>query len=100
MRALSYFDGASAARRIRIPILMTPALSDKSNPPPAQFAIANAIPEEYRILRIREVGHRAPTPKDVELEKELEEIRHRLFEAGNREEGRGNREWGIGATRA
>ncbi|MBR6909474.1 MAG: acetylxylan esterase, partial [Lachnospiraceae bacterium] len=46
MRALSYFDGASAARRIRIPILMTPALSDKSNPPPAQFAIANAIPED------------------------------------------------------
>ena len=84
MRALSYFDGASAARRIRIPILMTPALSDKSNPPPAQFAIANAIPEEYRILRIREVGHRAPTPKDIELEKELEEIRHHLFEAGNK----------------
>jgi cephalosporin-C deacetylase len=85
MRALSYFDGASAARRIMIPILMTPALSDKSNPPPAQFAIANAIPEEYRILRIREVGHRAPTPKDIELEKELETIRHRLFEAGKRE---------------
>ena len=82
MRALSYFDGASAARHIRIPILITPALSDKSNPPPAQFAIANAIPEKFRILRIREVGHRAPTPKDVELEKELEEIRRRLFEAG------------------
>ncbi len=59
-----------------------PALSDKSNPPPAQFAIANAIPEEFRILRTREVGHRAPTPKDIELEKELEEIRHQLFEAG------------------
>ena len=79
MRALSYFDGASAARRIRIPILMTPALSDHSNPPPAQFAIANAIPEAYRIMRVREVGHRAPTPKDMELEKELVEIRRGIF---------------------
>ena len=79
MRALSYFDGASAARRIRIPILITPALSDHSNPPPAQFAIANAIPEQFRILRVREVGHRAPTPKDMELEKELVAIRRKLF---------------------
>lgn len=84
-KALSYFDGASAARRLRIPVLITPALSDRSNPPPAQFAIANAIPEECRILRIREVGHRAPTPKDRELEKELEEIRKDLFSAERRD---------------
>ncbi len=78
-KTLSYFDGASAVKRLRIPILMTPALSDHSNPPPAQFAIANAIPADCRILRVREVGHRAPTPKDVELEKELESIRQDLF---------------------
>ncbi len=84
-RALSYFDGASAARRLRIPVLMTPALSDRSNPPPAQFAIANAIPADFRILRIREVGHRAPTPKDIELEKELAGIRKDLFSAERRD---------------
>lgn len=78
-KALAYFDGASAARRIGIPVLVTPALSDHSNPPPAQFAIANAIPADCRILRVREVGHRAPTPKDVELEKELAAIREALF---------------------
>ena len=84
-KTLSYFDGASAARRLRIPVLVTPALSDRSNPPPAQFAIANAIPEDCRILRIREVGHRSPTPKDMELEKELEEIRRDLFSAERRD---------------
>ena len=84
-KALSYFDGASAARRLRIPVLMTPALSDRSNPPPAQFAIANAIPADFRILRIREVGHRAPTPKDIELEKELAGIRKDLFSAERRD---------------
>ncbi len=78
-KALSYFDGASAARRLRIPILMTPALSGHSNPPPAQFAIANAILANCRILRVREVGHRAPTPNDIELGKELESIRKDLF---------------------
>ncbi len=78
-RTLSYMDGASAARHFKVPVLMTPALADMSNPPPAQFAIANAIPPELRILRIREVGHRAPTPADVELGKELDEIRKVLF---------------------
>ncbi len=78
-RTLSYFDGASAARRIKVPVLITPALSDPSNPPPAQFAIANAIPERLRILRVKQVGHCTPTPADVELGKELAEIRKVLF---------------------
>ncbi len=83
--ALSYFDGASAARLIRVPVLITPALSDHSNPPPAQFAIANAIPKSCRILRIREVGHRAPTPKDEELGRELVLLRKDLFSADRRD---------------
>ena len=78
-RTLSYMDGASAARHFKVPVLMTPALSDPSNPPPAQFAIANAIPEHFRILRVREVGHCPPTPADIELGKELAEIRKILF---------------------
>lgn len=84
MKALSYYDGVAAAKRLRIPVLITPALSDHSNPPPAQFAIANAIPEEWRTMRIREVGHRAPTAKDTELNKELDALREKLFmSAGN-----------------
>jgi len=79
MRSILYCDAAAAARFIRIPLLITPALSDHSNPPPAQFAIANAVPEAHRILRIREVGHRPPTEQDKLLEQELNGIRKQLF---------------------
>lgn len=79
MRTLRYCDAASAARFIRVPLLITPALSDASNPPPAQFAMANAVPAAHRIMRILEVGHAAPTEKDQELEKEIEEIKKRIF---------------------
>ncbi len=54
-------------------------LKIQAPPPPTQFAIANAIPANCRILRVREVGHRAPTPNDIELGKELESIRKDLF---------------------
>lgn len=43
MRTLSYADAASAARRVRVPVLVLPALADPSVPPPGQFAIANAL---------------------------------------------------------
>lgn len=79
MRTLRYCDAASAARFIRVPLLFTPALSDASNPPPAQFAMANAVPAENRILRILEVGHAAPTAKDQELGTEIAEIKKRIF---------------------
>ena len=79
MRTLDLCNAAAAARYIRVPVLVTPALCDKNVPPPGQFAVANSIPEEFRILRIREVGHAAPTPKDVELENELHQIRKEIF---------------------
>ena len=80
MRTFDLCSAASAARYIRVPVLVTPALSDHNVPPPGQFAVANSIPEEYRILRIREVGHHAPTEADQLLEEnELEPIRKKIF---------------------
>ena len=79
MRTFDLCNAASAARYIRVPVLVTPAICDNNVPPPGQFAVANSIPEEYRILRIREVGHAAPSPQDVEMEKELQEIRKQIF---------------------
>lgn len=79
MRTFDLCNAASAARYIRVPVLVTPAICDNNVPPPGQFAVANSIPEEYRTLRIREVGHAAPSPKDVEMEKELQEIRKQIF---------------------
>jgi len=40
---LAYFDAATAARHVRIPVLAAPALFDPSVPPPGQFAIVNSL---------------------------------------------------------
>lgn len=40
---LGYYDAASAARRIRIPVLAVPAVFDPAVPPPGQFAVCNAL---------------------------------------------------------
>lgn len=40
---LAYFDAATAARHVRIPVQVAPALFDPSVPPPGQFAVANAL---------------------------------------------------------
>lgn len=79
MEVMSYFDASAAAHLIKVPTLVTPALFDPSVPPPAQFAVANSIPEEFRIMRIREVGHFAATDRDKELEKDLQEIEKKIF---------------------
>ena len=44
-----------------------------------EFAVANSIPEQFRLLPIREVVHAAPTPKYIELENELDQIRKVIF---------------------
>lgn len=53
---LRFFDAATAARRIRIPMLVAPALWDPAVPPPGQFAVANALagPAEWLV---RAAGH-------------------------------------------
>lgn len=79
MRTIDYCNASAAAQFIRVPTIITPALKDDVVPPPGQFAVANSIPEKYRIMRIREVGHAAATEADLKLEAELSEIRNNLF---------------------
>jgi len=53
---LRYFDACTAARHLRIPTLVAPALFDPAVPPPGQFAIYNAIPGPKE-LHLRQAGH-------------------------------------------
>jgi cephalosporin-C deacetylase len=79
MRIIDFCNASAAAQFIRVPTLITPALSDPVVPPPGQFAVANAIPEAFRIMRIREAGHSPATGADRLMEQELEEIRQKVF---------------------
>ena len=53
---LAYFDAATAARHITIPVLVAAALFDPAVPPPGQFAVYNSLagPKE---LFVRQAGH-------------------------------------------
>jgi len=53
---LQYYDAATAASRIRIPMLTAPALFDPVVPPPGQFAVCNAMPEGSERI-ILSAGH-------------------------------------------
>lgn len=53
---LAYYDAATAARRIRIPVAVSAALFDPVVPPAGQFAVANALAGEVR-LSILSHGH-------------------------------------------
>lgn len=53
---LKYYDAASAARFITVPMLIGAALFDPSVPPPGQFAIYNAVPDR-KTLFILDAGH-------------------------------------------
>ena len=79
MRIIDFCNASAAAQFIRVPTIITPALHDPVVPPPGQFAIANSIPEEYRIMRIREVGHTPATEADKAVEAELENLRSQIF---------------------
>ncbi|PZF83886.1 acetylxylan esterase [Jiangella anatolica] len=53
---LRFFDAATAARRLRIPMLVAPALWDPAVPPPGQFAVHNAIPGPKQLV-VLGAGH-------------------------------------------
>lgn len=67
---LRYFDACTAARHLRIPTLVVPALFDPAVPPPGQFAIYNAIPGPKE-LHVRQAGHfdHAGTPAEDAAER-------------------------------
>lgn len=56
MDVLAYFDAATAAGRIGVPMMVAPALFDPAVPPPGQFAVYNALPDR-RELRVLRAGH-------------------------------------------
>ncbi|MBW9118409.1 acetylxylan esterase, partial [Rhizobium cauense] len=56
--ALRMFDSASAASRIKVPMLAAVALFDPAVAPPCQFAVANALPtSKYNETFILDAGH-------------------------------------------
>lgn len=50
---LQYYDAATAAKHIQIPVLGSPALFDPAVPPPGQFAVCNALSD----MHILSAGH-------------------------------------------
>jgi cephalosporin-C deacetylase len=53
---LAYFDAATAARHIRIPVFCGNALMDPAVPPPGQFAVHNGLAGAKR-LHVSPAGH-------------------------------------------
>lgn len=53
---LAYFDAATAARHVRVPVHAVPALFDPSVPPPGQFAIVNSLAGPVETL-VATAGH-------------------------------------------
>jgi cephalosporin-C deacetylase len=56
MEVLKYHDAAIAARHIRIPMLVAPALLDPAVPPPGQFSVYNAMGGDKQLF-VRQWGH-------------------------------------------
>jgi cephalosporin-C deacetylase len=53
---LQYFDAATAAAQIRIPVLVGAALFDPAVPPPGQFAVFNSLGGEKELI-VRHAAH-------------------------------------------
>ncbi|WP_050495608.1 acetylxylan esterase [Streptomyces baarnensis] len=67
---LAYFDAATAARHIRIPVHVGAALFDPSVPPPGQFAVYGALagPRELFVLRAGHFDHPGEPDETAALE--------------------------------
>ncbi|WP_165218372.1 acetylxylan esterase [Affinirhizobium pseudoryzae] len=55
--ALRFFDAATAATRITVPMLVAPARFDPAVAPPCQFSVANAVPQKFNETFILDAGH-------------------------------------------
>ena len=67
LEVLAYFDAATAARHVRIPVQAVPALFDPSVPPPGQFAVVNSLAGPVDV-RVATAGHFMDYP---EFEQEM-----------------------------
>ena len=53
---LQYFDAATAAAHMRIPVMVAAALFDPAVPPPGQFAVFNCLAGEKKLF-VRQAAH-------------------------------------------
>jgi cephalosporin-C deacetylase len=79
IEVLRYFDAATSARRIRIPVLAACALFDPAVPPPGQFAVYNGLggPKELFVLSAGHFDH----PGAAEEDRRLRDALGRFFAA-------------------
>jgi cephalosporin-C deacetylase len=77
---LRFFDAATAATRIAVPMLVAVALFDPSVAPPCQFAVANALPKKYNETVILDAGH-FDYPDGAVQQKALRDRVDRFFKA-------------------
>lgn len=80
-RVLDYFDAATSARRLRVPTIVAAALDDPSVPPVGQWAVANAVPTEFRTVKTMAAGHRSYPEEQREMEAYAQATRE-LFAGG------------------
>ena len=71
-QVLAWFDASAAAKYIRIPVCVVPAVFDPCVAPVGQFSIVNAIPDDYKTVLIRDVGHFAATEHDKKLKQDID----------------------------
>lgn len=69
---LRYFDAATAASRIRIPVHVGAALFDPAVPPPGQFAVHNALagPKKLFVLSAGHFDHRDDPAEQAQLQQD------------------------------
>src|SRR5690606_34897237 len=74
---LRFFDAATAARRIRIPMLLAPARWDPAVPPPGQFAVCNAVAGPTSLV-VAHAGHTVYPLEDEDRARYLAAVREFL----------------------
>lgn len=76
---LSFYDAATAARQIQIPMLVAAALTDPVVAPPGQFSIYNALPGNKQLF-VLDSGH-CDYPRKYEQTHELNCQLHEFFKS-------------------
>ncbi|GAA5218857.1 acetylxylan esterase [Corallincola platygyrae] len=77
LRTLGYFDAATAAKRIKVPVHFACARFDPAVAPPGQFAVYNAVPGEKELM-VLDAGHHE-YPRQAIQNNELMDQLNRFF---------------------
>lgn len=75
---LAYFDSATAARYLTIPVQAVPALFDPAVPPPGQFAVVNSLAGKVDV-QLLTAGHFGEYAESVEEALNLRAATRRFF---------------------